>query len=484
MAYPLFGKIMPEYFKQILHTQLFSVLNIIVGFVSLFLMIKYLHVTEYGEYVLIQGFIAFSGLLFSQNIYSYARLHIPGASEETQYGYLKTVIALVMISYIVIWALVNLLHVEHYVWNFFEISLSLGSIVVFILALELINNELMRFFIAVKKIYLKNYAQFLQKIVVLVGTLVLVYCEKLNILNFLYLFILGQLVVFSIFLININLRSLLNSMIQMDVIKKGYGVAIPLLPIGLMSMALNYTDTLMIAKFVGKESVAQYGFASQIISIAMMMIGTSIVLTLFPYATEAHNKNDVVLRTKFFEKMFSFSFILALIFYMFSSLNARLFIDLMNLHQYNDVPLYLSILALFPIFQSIFNVSSHHLQILKIFKVQVYFAIVVIIENIVLNFYFIRLFGAMGATYASLISYITLAGLYGMVVIKHDSTFYNKLKMNYIKFLIFFMLIVSFGYLSYLFSSNISYLVIANVGLFLFLLMVFYKLKQSGVRSL
>lgn len=67
---------MPDYLKNILHTQFFSILNIIVGFVSLFLLIKYLHVEEYGEYVLIQGFLAFVGLIISQNIYSYARLRI------------------------------------------------------------------------------------------------------------------------------------------------------------------------------------------------------------------------------------------------------------------------------------------------------------------------------------------------------------------------------------------------------------------------
>ena len=82
---------MPDYIKQILHTQLFSVLNILFGFATLFILIKYMKVVEYGEYVLIQGFIAFSGLVLSQNIYSYARLHIPGASLAKQYGYLKTV---------------------------------------------------------------------------------------------------------------------------------------------------------------------------------------------------------------------------------------------------------------------------------------------------------------------------------------------------------------------------------------------------------
>ena len=103
------GRVMPDYIKNILHTQLFSVLNIIIGFVSLFLLIKYLHVEEYGEYVLIQGFLAFVGLIVSQNIYSYARLKIPASSENIQYGYLKTVVFLVFGFYFCLFILIQIL---------------------------------------------------------------------------------------------------------------------------------------------------------------------------------------------------------------------------------------------------------------------------------------------------------------------------------------------------------------------------------------
>ena len=414
---------MPNYIKQILHTQLFSVLNIIFGFVTLFVLIKYMDVKEYGEYVLIQGFIAFSGLVLSQNIYSYARLKIPGASTDIQYGYLKTVILLVFGLFVFILLVTQLFHVEDKIWIFFEIQNSISFYVVLMLALELINLEFMRFFIATKKIILKNYAQFFQKTFVMIAVLLLLYFDSLSLLNFLYIYVLGQLCVFIIFIINLNIKLLITSSFMKDVVSKGYKVAIPLLPIGLMSIALNYTDTLMIAKFIGKEAVAQYGFASQIISIAMMMIGTSIVLTLFTYATEAHNTDDLEKRNFFIIKMFKYGIFLSILFYVFVNLSSNWFIEVLDIKQYNDVPSYLLLLGIFPFFQHIYNVSSHYLQLKKIFNIQVYIAIAVMLENIILNYFMIQKYNVIGAAYASLISFITLSSIYGYLsYIEHKKT--------------------------------------------------------------
>jgi len=175
----------------------------------------------------------------------------------------------------------------------------------------------------------------------------------------------------------------------------------------------------MIAKFIGKNTVAQYGFASQIISIAMMMIGTSIVLTLFPHATEAHNNNNIQQRNLFFIKMFKYGIYLSIGFYIIISLTATWFINLLDISEYHNVPAYLMILGIFPFFQHLYNVSSHYLQLMKIFYIQVYIAIVVMLENLVLNYFMIQKYSVVGAAYASLISYITLAVIYGYLVIKY-----------------------------------------------------------------
>ena len=145
---------MPNYIKQIFHTQIFSILNIIFGFGTFYLLVKYMQIAEYGEYVLIQGFIAIGGLIFSQNLYSYTRLKIPGLDKITQYGYLKTVIIIIFSIYLSIIIIIKTLSLENFIWSFFEISADVGWLVLFILGFELINSELMRFFIALKFIIL------------------------------------------------------------------------------------------------------------------------------------------------------------------------------------------------------------------------------------------------------------------------------------------------------------------------------------------
>lgn len=471
---------MPDYLKNILHTQFFSILNIIVGFVSLFLLIKYLHVEEYGEYVLIQGFLAFVGLIISQNIYSYARLKIPGSEENIQYGYLKTVISLVSGFYLFIFIVIWLFGLSEIFWNFFEINLELSLIVVLMLALELINAEIMRFLIALKNIHIKNYAQFFQKVFILFVVLGLLFLDSLSLNSFLYLFIVGQIIVFFYLVKHIQVKIFFNAPFMKDVIQKGYQIALPLIPIGLMSLALNYTDTLMIAKMINKESVAQYGFASQIISIAMMLIGTSIVLTLFPYATEAYNRSDLKTKNDFFIKMYIYSISLSIIFYVLIVLNITWFIEFLNLEKYKDIPTYLMVLAFFPVLQSLYNVSSHNMQLLKIIKVQLFIAIVVVLINVLLNFFFINEFGVLGAAYASLISFIVLAGIYFALTLKNDLLLREYITSNILKIVVFSCIFLLLALLLFFVDKeNLYFIFFGNIFVFGSLLIMIKKIKRN-----
>jgi len=470
----------PDYLKNILHTQFFSVLNIIVGFVSLFLLIKYLHVEEYGEYVLIQGFLAFTGLIVSQNIYSYARLKIPGAEHNIQYGYLKTVISLVSGFYLFIFIAIWLFGLNDIFWNFFEINLELSLIVLLILALELINAEMMRFLIALKNIHVKNYAQFFQKVFILISVVGLLFLDLLTLKNFLYLFIIGQIIIVLYLAKHLQFKSFLNAPFMKDVLQKGYQIALPLIPIGLMSLALNYTDTLMIAKMISKESVAQYGFASQIVSVAMMIIGTSIVLTLFPYATESYNRRDLKTKNDFFIKMYIYSIGLAIIFYILITLNITWFVEFLNLEKYKDVPTYLKILAIFPIFQSIYNVSSHNMQLLKIIKVQLFIAVIIMLTNVFLNFFFIKKFGVIGAAYASLVSFVVLAIFYFVLTLQNDINLREVFILNIIRVVsVLGIFIILFILLFYIDKRNIYLILLGNFIVFGSLWFVFKNFKKG-----
>lgn len=473
---------MPDYLKNIIHTQIFSILNIIVGFVSLFLLIKYLHVEEYGEYVLIQGFLAFVGLVISQNIYSYARLKIPGAEQTIQYGYLKTVIVLVAIFYVLCFLLIWIFDLQGFFWDFFEIDISLSLIVLVMLAFELLNAEIMRFLIALKNIHIKNYAQFFQKIFIFISIIILLINDSFTLKNFLYLFIFGQLVVFLYLVKNIKIKELFLSPFMKDVVLKGYQIALPLIPIGLMSLALNYTDTLMIAKMIDKESVAQYGFASQIVSIAMMLIGTSIVLTLFPYATEAYNKNNIQEKNNFFIKMYIYSIFLAILFYILVTLNATWFINFLNLEKYKDIPFILSVLAIFPLLQSIYNVSAHHLQLHKVIGIQLYISIFIMLLNVILNYFLISWYGVIGAAYASLLSYVFLGVIYFSIILKKDLILKEYINSHILKIIAYLGTIFLLSLLLFIIDKkNLIFIFFGNIFLFVSLILLFKKFIKKDI---
>lgn len=412
----------PKYLIQMLHTQVFSLVQIVLGFVLLSFLVSGLSVEDYAQYVLIQGFMAVFLLLFSMNLYTYTRLHIPGASIERQYGYLKTVIVIVLGAYATTASILYASNSAEYVLGLFSISPELTLLVVAMVGLELVILEILRFFIAIKLISVKNYAATLQKVLVSGGCLYLISINNISVERFLGCFIFTQLIVLGYLLANLNLKRLMLSNLLFDVFKHGFKVGIPLLPIGLISVSMNYMDTLMIGRFIGQAEVANYGLASQIVNIAMMMIGTSVVLTLFPYATEAHNKGLFKERNSFFNKMTFYGILLSVIFFLLAPNSSTLVISYFELSQYESVSHILGVLAIFPLFGVLYTVSSHRLQLLNHFSVQVYLAFSVIVLNFVLNFYAIRVYGVIGAAYASLCSYIILSLMFFIVAFKISSS--------------------------------------------------------------
>lgn len=398
--------------KQMIHTQVFSLIQVLFGFVIIYLLVSDLSPEDYAQYVLIQGFLAISLLLFSQNLYTYTRLHIPGADTACQYAYLKTVLLIVIACYVACVFLVFATNVERSVFNFFEIKSELIILVLLMIGFELISLELQRFFIAIKRINKKNYAATIQKLIVLLGCTYLIFDNFLTIKNFLLVFIIGQIAVVLYLLSNLNLQILSKTHLRSDVITFGYKVAIPLIPIGLISVTMNYVDTLMIRKMVGVIEVANYGFASQVVNIAMMIIGSSVLLTLFPYATEAHNNNEYEERDGIFSKMILYGAVLSLIFYLLMLTFSTWGIENLGLVEYSNVPKILSVMAIYPLASLFYMVNSHRLQLLNIFNIQVYMAILIILLNIVLNYFAIKQYGLFGAVYASLLSYLILSLMY------------------------------------------------------------------------
>ena len=467
-------------FKQVLHTQLFSVLTIFMGFATLLLLMKYMDVSDYGQYVLIQGFIAFSGIVVSQNLYTYARMKIPGELKSNQYGYLKTVICLVFGLNFVFLLFAELIFKPGFA-SLFEINIDYVSAVLMIFSVQILIDELIRFLIAIKKIQIKNYVNFLQKFFILVAVLWSLYNqqENLKLDSFLELYLYGQILVLIFIVFFVEIRELVTAKFMSDVVIQGYKIAIPLIPIGLMSIALSYTDTFMIAKLIDLESVAQYGFASQVISIGMMLIGTSIVLTVFPYVTEAYNNNKNKDVGRMFSLMYLCSVLLSMLFFAGLTNNLSLFLSLINLEKYAPSVDYLIIMGIFPVFQSIFNVAAHKLQLERKIKVQVYVSMFIVLLNVVLNYLGIMVFGVYGAIAASLCAYILLSFLY--IKISKDERFiyefFLKNKELRLVFIIaFFVLIVLPVSIDRL---DVKYVILSNVVMISFVLFAGFFLKNK-----
>lgn len=470
---------MHKFIYQILHTQTFNLLSSIIGFGTVLLIIKSLTVQEYGSYIVIQAFLAFAGLIFSQNLYCYSRLKIPGSDLRTQYGYLKTVITIVLFCYFLFVLLIFVAHASEVFFNFFSINPAYKFFVLTILFFELVNLEFQRFYIAISRITKKNIGVFIQRIFLFLGVSALMKLNLLSFINFLFLFFFSQALSLIYLLFSLNITQLINSKMMRDVITVGYSFAIPLLPIGFLSVGINYTDTIMISKLVDIETVAQYGFASQIVIIAMTLIGGSIVLTLFSYATEAHNKFNYELRSKYFSIMLKLGIIASLAFYLLAIINIDIAISFLELNEYNDVSKYIVVLGLMPLLHLLYNTHSHHIQLLGYIKIQIYLAIFILVLNITLNYFLINYIGAIGAAYASLASFVILYILFLIKSLHIDKIFRLEIKSSFNRHDTIFYLSIFLFWTIFILDLVLLNIFVLNASLItIFLIYIKYYLKE------
>ena len=418
--------------NRILHTQFSLIFILILGIINLFLLVRYLNISEYSQWVVIQGIINLCGLLFAQNLFIYTRLHIPGNVAEVQYGYFFTSLLCILSFYILFVIFAHSFGFDSYILSTFKVDIKLVNLILIIILFDLLVKELVRFYTAKKDIYYKNYILVANKALVVICVLYLIYFNDINLYSYLISLLLAQVFTVLIALIKFDFRIFNKINIMRDVLTKGYHIAIYMFPIGVLGLAINYTDTFMIAHKFSATDVAQYGLASQLTLASMTIIGGTIVLTIFPYATEAVNKHSTEEAADYVIKMYKYCIIVSVFYYLATILLGTFIVKMFvsKSYKYTKSLDYFYILNSFTIFHSVYVVNGHYLQLLRIFKPQSILSLFIIILNVVLNYILLRVIGVIGAAIASLISYSLLAFSYTYIVYKHDDFVINRIKKN------------------------------------------------------
>lgn len=367
--------------------------------------------------------------IFSQNLYIYIRRQIPGRSTEEQYGYFKTILALIFFFYICFALVVNFSPLKQYILSYIDMEWSILFFSMTILFFQLLNTESAHFNIAIQKIEIKNIGVFIRTIVYSGGIIISgLFLSKFELTYVLLLIIFAEVSEVFYYIRHFNFFTFFRSSWKKDVVTKGYRYALPLYPVGLSAMAIIYMDRYLLSIIENLEKVGQYGFAISIVIMVGGLIGTALTLAIFPYATEAQNKNDIQARNKLLIMNIRYGILLTLLFYVFLVVNRGWFVDLIGGKQYAPAKELFLILGVYPILQLINSVASHHLQLINKTKVQAIMYPIFFLIDLSLSYCLIKLYGLIGAAIANILSLVIMSFISIFVVTYYDMSMKNELK--------------------------------------------------------
>lgn len=409
--------------RQIVHTQLFGIAGPVISFLSLPVLVRLLGPRDYGAFVLVQGALAIGQLIFSQNLFLYMRRQIPGMEKEAQYGYFKTLIAAISLLYILFICILYLTPLNSYISSRIGVDLPIMLLSLVLMFMQLLNSEWGHFYIAIQEIEINNIGVFVRTVsysaCIIISAL---FMPKFDLSFVLVLLIIAESVSMAYYAGRAELRILFQSQWKSDLISRGYWYALPLYPVALSSIAITYMDRYLLGMMESLEAVGQYGFAFNIVLMVSGFVGSSLTLTIFPYATEAQNKNDICERNRLLLMNIRYGVLLTLMFYVLLVVNREWVVGLIGGNQYGPAKSFLPILGLYPLLQVLISVPSHHLQLINKTKALAVMYPAFFLFNLGMSYYFIMRFGPSGAAFACVISLFIMSVVSMMVVNYYDGS--------------------------------------------------------------
>jgi len=388
---------------------------------------------------MIQGMLVIGLQIFSQNLFLYTRRKIPGCEKEEQYAYFRTLIVVILIAYFAFVLIINILMITFPTLKRSIITFTRGDIIIFyllliILLLKLVSTEITRFYIALKQIEINNIGVFIQIAFYSISLIFFgLFCSGLELSHVLILMILSEIIFILYFIKYFDLSEFFKSKWKKDVLTDGYPYGLSLYPVALSSVAINYTDRYLLSLAENLEKVGQYGFAINIVMMVYAVLGSSLILTIFPYATEAQNKNNINERNRLLFINLRYGILLSLMFYVLLVLNREWFVQLIGGLKYEPVKTLFLPLGLYPLFQIINSVASHHLQLNDKTKILAIMYSVYFFVNLSVTYFFIKFFGIMGAAIANILCLSIMSGTSIVAAAHYDVSIKTEIKSKHMR---------------------------------------------------
>jgi len=264
--------------------------------------------------------------------------------------------------------------------------------------------------------------------------------------------------------------------VKIKIPKKYFVYAIPLVPTMILSWIINYSDQLMIVHFSSLEENARYSLYYTYSRIPHWIIITPLNYALLPFLSRfAYTGDGVEKVNNYIKESINISFLIISILIIFLIFYGSDIIFLLGNEEVNLESVYLIVLISFSVFATALYQIVYHIISLKnkTGKLIMIFGSGAII-NIILNYYYIPIYGIIGSAVSTLVSFIIV----GLLTWKVSGVLFKELFYN--STLMFLGLILSITLLSKLFFFSNG---IVLGGIFLALILSFLVFTHKCFNS-
>ena len=377
-------------------------LAILGKFALILYIVKFLSLSDLGEYNLIATSVAILLFFIGFEFHAYAgrqySLEKSNSNSEIIYNQLFThlfiYVFLIPISYLFLTEFVQLKYI---------------FLVYMILVFDHLSQEISRAFVYIKKSIIYNLLFFLKNGGWVYGLIFmnLVFDYQINLFLILKYWLGGSLFSFFIGLIFLKRKGLLSKhRIDFNWIFKGLKVSFPFFIMSVSFRSIEYSDRFMIEHLLDYEKLGIYSFFFGISAIAGTFVTNTIAIQYIPIFIEVKNKIlDVRSNTKsFIRKIFLIYFILALGVYIFLPVLIK-FLDKAELLDYTFLIWFMLINS---VFMSLAVIPQNILYALNHDRVLLISAIIAAIVNLIINYITIPMIGLKGAILGTFLAYLIM----------------------------------------------------------------------------
>ena len=233
--------------------------------------------------------------------------------------------------------------------------------------------------------------------------IVLLYFQK-SIQEYFYSFLFSYLILFLILLF--EFRNFIKINFQYHIIKKIIKYAMPLLPLTFLWFLISITDRIYINNFLNLAVLGLYSIA------AKFVLGINFLIDIFhkswwPIIMKSIN-DDFLLYNSLFNKVLQYYFCISILILSVLNLTSETIFYIFTGKEYHNAFELFNILILQPFLFGLFYITSIGMWKDNKNIFILYSVIVIASINFILNYYLVPIFGAKGAAYSTVISFLIL----------------------------------------------------------------------------